>query len=240
MTGMPDPNDIAPFRASLIEGVRACRAAEIEIFAALDPAARDAPGPDGGWSAKDHLAHLSAWRGRQAAKMAALREGRPEPEMPAEGIDEVNAIFHAERADWTWQWAVGDADATTDALIAEISSASDEALADPTVLGSIMGDGPEHDLGHLGPIAERVGKGSDVRALADRTLAMLDSGGWPPRSAVVARYNLACYHALAGNLDMARSLLRQSLPEAEDLRTLAPTDDDLIALRDELPSLAAR
>ncbi len=172
MTGMPDPNDLASLRASLIEGLRACRAAEIEIFAALDPAARDAPGPDGGWSAKDHLAHLSAWRQHQATKMAALREGRPEPELPADDIDEINAIFHADRADWTWQWVVGDADATTDALIAEVSAASDEALADPTVVGSIMSDGPEHDLGHLGPIATEGGLERRVLELADLTLAL--------------------------------------------------------------------
>ena len=240
MTGMPDPNDLASLRASLIEGLRACRAAEIEIFAALDPAARDAPGPDGGWSAKDNLAHLSAWRQHQATKMAALREGRPEPELPADDLDETNAIFHADRADWTWHGVVGDADATTDALIAEVSAASDEALADPTVVGSIMSDGPEHDLAHLGPIAAEGGLEDRVLELADLTQALIDRGDWPDRSAAYARYNLACYHALGGRLDAARALLRQALPAEDELRTLAPTDDDLIALRDELPALAAR
>ena len=74
--------DRTALRASLIDGLRACRDTEREVFAALDPVARDAPGADGGWSAKDNLAHLSAWRRRQAAKMAAIREGRPEPELP--------------------------------------------------------------------------------------------------------------------------------------------------------------
>ncbi len=34
-----------------------------------------------------------------------------------------------------------------------------------------------------------------------------------------------------------RALLRRALTADESLRTFAPTDDDLIALRDELPAL---
>jgi hypothetical protein len=224
-------------RSGLIDSLRSCRDTERTIFAALGPAVRDAPGPDGGWSPKDHLAHLSAWRNRQATKMAALREGRPEPTWPAEGLDETNAIFYAERADWPWAQVEADADATTDALVGEVEAASDAALRDQKVLGPIMGDGPEHDLGHLGPIASSVGLEDRVLALAGMTRAMIDDGGWPDSSAAYARYNLACFHALGGRLDDARALLRQALPADESLRTLAPNDDDLIALRDELPAL---
>jgi hypothetical protein len=102
-----------------------------------------------------------------------------------------------------------------------------------------MGDGPEHDLGHLTAIAARVGLSERVLALAEVTQALIDRGGWPSRPAAFARYNLACFHALGGRLDLARVLLRQALPAEEELRALAPNDDDLIALRDEIPTLAA-
>jgi hypothetical protein len=234
---MTDTTD-ADLRPGLIESLRACRDAERAIFGALDPAIRDAPGPDGGWSAKDNLAHLSAWRQRQATRMAALRQGLPEPTLPSEEIDEVNAVFHAERAGWAWEQVTSDADATVDALVSEIAAASDAALVDQKTLGSIMGDGPEHDLGHLGAIAAGVGLSDRVRDLADRIEAMLDRGAWPDRAAAYARYNLACFRALGGDLDAARALLRQALPGQEELRTLAPSDDDLLALRDEIPALA--
>ena len=77
-----------------------------------------------------------------------------------------------------------------------------------------------------------------VRDLADRTQAMLDDGVWPDRAAAFARYNLACYAALDGDLDRARGLLRLALPGQAELLELAPKDDDLIALRDEIPALA--
>ena len=85
-----------------------------------------------------------------------------------------------------------------------------------------MGDGPEHDLGHLGPIAAGVGMSDRVRDLADRTQAMLDSGVWPDRAAAYARYNLACFRALAGDLDGARALLRLALPGQEELPDARP------------------
>ena len=232
-----EANAASELRSGLIETLRTCRVIEREVFCALDPADRDVPGPDGGWSAKDNLAHLSAWRQRQATKMAAIRAGGPEPGLPGTTIDETNAIFHAERAGWTWDRVEADADATAEALIAEVAVATDDALTDQTVLGPIMGDGPEHDLGHLGAIAAGVGMSDRVLQLADLTQSMLDRGEWPARSAAFARYNLACFHALGGRLDTARALLRLALPEDEELRTLAPTDDDLFALRNEIPSL---
>ena len=229
----------ADLRTGLIDGLRAARATEAAIFDAVDPADRERPGADGGWSAKDILAHLSAWRQRETDVLAARRKGEPEPQWPGDGIDEVNANIHALRADWPWASVTADAEATATALIAEVTAASDETLAEPNVAGSILGDGLEHDLGHLGTVAATDGRASDVLALADTSLAILDRGGWPDRPAAVARYNLACYHALAGNLDVARSLLRQVLPAHEDLRTLAATDDDLLAVRDEIPTLGA-
>ncbi len=134
---------------------------------------------------------------------------------------------------------LADADATTDELVAEIQAASDETLGLPRISGTIMGNGSEHTLTHLTPIAAGAGLESRTLELADAITAIIDRGGWPSRAAAYARYNLACFHALSGNLDVARALLRQALPEQEELRGFAPTDDDLIALRDEIPALAA-
>ncbi len=225
-------------RAGLVDGLRAARDAERDVLAALDPADRDAPASDGGWSAKDVQTHLAAWRHQQVERMRAIREGRDEPPNAPE-TDEVNATIHAERADWPWPQVFRDAESSAGDLIEEVEAASDETIALDRISGSIMGNGPEHSLTHLGPLAARAGQASRVLELADTITGLLDrDGGWPSRPAAYARYNLACFHALAGNLDVARSLLRQALPEREELRAFAPEDDDLIALRDEMPGLA--
>jgi hypothetical protein len=224
-------------RTGLIDTIRGARAAERDVLEALDPAVRDAPAPDGGWGPQDTQAHLSAGRGRMAERLRAIRTGTDEP--TENETDATNAIFHAERAGWTWEQVETDADATTDDLVGEIDAAADETIALPRISGLVMGNGSEHTLTHLTPIAASSGQQSRTLELADAITAIFDRGGWPSRAAAYARYNLACFHALSGNLDVARSLLRQALPEQEELQDFAPTDDDLIALRDEMPALAA-
>ena len=74
-----------------------------------------------------------------------------------------------------------------------------------------MGNGSEHTLTHLTPIAAAAGLESRTLELADDITAIIDRGGWPARAAAYARYNLACFHALSGNLDVAgRSSARHS------------------------------
>ena len=108
--------------------LRATRDAEREVFAAFDPTDRDAAAADGGWSAGDIQAHLTAWKRRTVERLVAIREGGEEPSNTLE-TDEINAIFHAERAGWPWTEVATDADATTDGLILEVESASTETLA---------------------------------------------------------------------------------------------------------------
>jgi hypothetical protein len=223
-------------RSGLIQILRASRATEAEIFAAQPAATRDAPADDGGWSAKDIQGHLSAWRRHQTERMAAIREERAE--LPEEGeTDAINAVLHAERADWPWDRVAADAAATSDALIDEVAKALSATLEEARISGSILGNGPEHVFAHLPPLAARVGLESRVLDLATKFVAILGNSNWPTRASAFARYNLACFYTQGGDLDDARALLRLALPEQEELRAFAPQDDDLIALRDEIPAL---
>jgi hypothetical protein len=224
-------------RRALVETLQAARATERTVFDAFDATDRDSPPADGEWSPKDIQAHLSAWRRHMVDRLAAIREDRPESEDGGE-TDATNAVIHAERADWPWDRVATDADATANDLIAEVEAADDATLAVDRTIGSIMGNGVEHSIIHVGSVADRVGLGSAVAELSEQVEAIVDRGGWPARSAAFARYNLACFHALAGRLDEARTLLRVALPAEKDLRDFAPEDSDLAALRDELPELA--
>jgi hypothetical protein len=232
-----DTDEMTDLRAGLIEALRATRTAEREVLAAVDPADRERPAADGGWSPKDIQAHLSAWKRRQVDRLVAYREGRDEPALAATETDDINAIFHAERADWTWAQVETDADVTSADLIAEIEVAPADTLAEGRVAGSIMGNGSEHALAHLPPVAALGGRDATVVSLAETITSIIDRGGWPTRPTAYARYNLACFYALRGEVDRARSLLKLALPAQEELRDFAPQDDDLIALRDEIPTL---
>ncbi len=233
------PVSVPDLRAGLIDTLRAARAVERAILDALDPAERDTPAADGGWSPKDIQAHLSAWRRHQADRMATQRTGVADEDIPPTETDAANAVIHAERAHWSWEQVLADTTAATELLITEVEVADDATLSEDRTIGSILGNGPEHDLTHLPPIAARVGLDDQLVDLATSVEATVARGGWPPRSAAFARYNLACYHALGGRLEEARGLLRLALPANEELRGFAPTDGDLAALRGELGELSA-
>ena len=89
----PMPRD----KAELLARIREARAALERTVDRLSEAQLTTPGA-GGWSAKDHLAHLAAWEG----KIVAVMEGRPaheglgldEAAYRGAGIDEINARLH--------------------------------------------------------------------------------------------------------------------------------------------------
>ena len=216
--------------------LRMAHAAERDVFASLEPGPRDAPAVDGGWSAKDVLAHLSAWKRYQVGRLRAIREGIEEPVIAGE-TDEVNAVIHAERAAWSWEQVLADADAVSLALIAEIEAATEATLETDRISGTIMGNGPEHTLAHLSGVAAGTRLATRVTDLAAMIALTVDGSGWPAHAAAYARYNLACYHSLGGRLDDARALLRDALAGSLELRAFAVDDLDLLALRDEIPSL---
>ena len=103
---MTDPNadPHGDIRTGLIYMLRATRDAEREVFAAFDPTDRDAVAADGGWSAGDIQAHLTAWKRRTVERLVAIREGGEEEELRtfAPGDDdlvalraEIPALYHA-------------------------------------------------------------------------------------------------------------------------------------------------
>lgn len=85
-------------RADLLQRIHTSRAALDQTIAGLSEQQLATPGPDGGWSVKDHLAHLAAWE----RKLLAIIQGQPgyvglqvDPATYEHSdIDELNAILH--------------------------------------------------------------------------------------------------------------------------------------------------
>ena len=223
--------------ASLVETLRAARATERTVFEAFDAADRDTPPADGEWSPKDIQAHLGAWRRHMTERLAAIREGRPEPEGGGE-TDATNAVIHAERADWPWDRVAADAEASATDLIAEIEAADDATLAVDRTVGSIMGNGAEHTIIHAGSVARpgraRIRRRGPVRAdrgdrrsgrlaAAVRGVRPLQPGLLPRAGRPPRRGPRAPADRVAGRGGPAR---------------FRAEDSDLVALRDEIPELA--
>jgi hypothetical protein len=228
-----------PLVESLVEQLRAMRAAERDIFGGLDPAVRDRPMRPGDWSPKDHQAHLTAWKRRQVSRIRATRLGEPYPTDDRE-TDEINAELQAMRADWPWSEVVREADEATDGLESEIRAAGSTALVESQrLVGQIYGNGPSHALTHFAWLAAE-GIGVDearVAAFVDEHEQQLLEAPLPEGDRGVGLYNLACAHSVAGRLERARPLLRTAFELRPDLAEFALEDPDLAPLRDELPTL---
>ncbi len=232
---------MSDLREALAGAVESARDAERRLFAALDPLALDrAPAP-GKWSPKDVQGHLSFWKLRQAGRLRQRREG-VEPEAPSSGdTDALNAIAHAERADWDWNAVAAEADVAHQRLVHEVRAMDPDMLAStPDMVDGILGNSATHALEHV----SRLGRQHGIRGLTDalseaaRELAM--GGSLPDREAGTLLYNLACYAALDGDLDGARRLLPDAFRRRPDLHSFALEDSDLEALRVELPGLAVQ
>lgn len=93
-------------------------------------------------------------------------------------------------------------------------------------------------MAHLSDIAQMAGGLERYNALVGEIEWIL-ARGLPPRDSGVILYNIGCHHALSGELDEARRLLRSAFAHRHDLLEPALEDSDLVALTDELPALAA-
>jgi hypothetical protein len=95
-------------------------------------------------------------------------------------------------------------------------------------------------MAHLSDIATLAGGLERYDAFAGQLEDILARGHLPPRDSGVMLYNLACHHALSGDVDRARRLLRKAFIHRRDLLQPALEDPDLVVLGGELSTLAMR
>jgi hypothetical protein len=227
---------------ALAATIRTTRSAERDLFGGLDEAVRERPIRAGDWNPKDFQAHLTAWKARQADRFAAVREGRElPPPMDEQEEDALNAELRATRIDWDWPAIVDEADAVAERLVQEIRQADAGVLrASDRLMSGTFGNGVLHALTHVRWLLE-AGVPLDrtrVAAFEGEALSVVSDPGIPDKARAVGLYDLACYHALSGSPDVARSLLRDVFRLDPELVEYGRTDDELRSIRDELDSLA--
>jgi hypothetical protein len=226
-----------PLVRDLVAMLHLTRDAERDVFGPIPDDVRSRPVRPGDWSPKDHQAHLTAWKSRQADRYAAARRG----EAPVEGSDEetdaVNAQLQRATAGWSWTDVERQADEVSARLISEIEAAGPAVLADrPGLVGSTFGNGAYHAVQHFGWLRSAgiaVDPGRTRRLVADLE-ELVERGSLPDADRGIALYNTACYAALEGEPARALALLPRAFALNPDLAELAQRDDDLASVRSEL------
>jgi tetratricopeptide (TPR) repeat protein len=206
------------------------------------------PAQPGRWTAKDNLAHLSAWRLTAAAELAAVRTGSQAPASVSEDIDESNAKVYEMTRDHPAASVLDEARRSWATLAAAVEACTEEQLLKPRIRR------PEQSAWQVIPgntyfhIAEHLGywhteRGEDAAAEAAAIWAHdLASATLPDeRQRGTADYNLGCFYAVRGRADDAIPYLRSGIELNPSLREWAKTDSDLdpIRSRPELVRLLA-
>jgi len=158
---MAHDHDTAPTTIRVLDSIRASRARLEALIAARDEAALTRPGPEG-WSFKDHLAHMTAWR----RMVMGYLDGKPQhiglgldSTVAEAGEDAINAALHDRDQDKPWPQVLAEFRQVYDELVARLASYTEADWQAPYPLTpssgrprlpNIEGNTFAHDDEHVG------------------------------------------------------------------------------------------
>jgi tetratricopeptide (TPR) repeat protein len=211
----------------------------------LVPHVDDAPPDEAGhWTAKDQLAHQTAWRQHAAAEMDAVRTGGPGPVVPDDDV--ANAEIYERTHHQPAASIRESAKSSWDQLGAAVEACSDEDLAKPRLRHTttpealwqlIPNDAYYHLAEHLVWWHRDRGDEAGAEEASKWGYEMARSTYPDDRSQGTLAYNLGCFYAVRGRAAEAIPLLRTGIELRPDLREWAKQDTDLDPIR-STPELA--
>ncbi len=226
---------MADLKPRLIQLLDMSRLFQQRLLADLSPAERSASGTWEEWSIKDELAHVIAWQLNTLARIAALMHAEPMPDF--DDNEAINRAIYQTNRDRTLADILADGHQVLADFDKIIESYSDEELDQPARFGvqqkhslaeMIIGNGFEHPVLHYSNYYLHRGDLAKAAEIQETSVAALrDMPAWYG----AARYNLACFYALSGQIDRALAELREALRLRPDLRDWSKQDADLTALR---------
>jgi tetratricopeptide (TPR) repeat protein len=205
----------------------------------LIPHVDDSPPPEPErWTAKDNLAHLSAWRLTAAAELEAIRTGSPAPASVSEDIDESNANVYEATRHQRAESMLDEARRSWATLAAAVEACSEDDLLKPRIRRPeqaawqvIPGNTFFHIAEHLGYWNTERGEDGAAEEAAIWAHDLATATFPDERQRGTADYNLGCFYAVRGRADEAIPYLRRGIELNPSLREWAKTDTDLDSIR---------
>jgi hypothetical protein len=167
----PDPRN----KEELIERILGGRVRLEKLIDSLSDEELTAPGPDGAWSVKDHLAHLTAWERLLLARLqrkagrvheiVGMDQAAFEAARKARDYDTLNAGIYRLNSDRSLTEVRADFDGTTDEVLSTLEGITWDDLQraslpdDPSSTQLLLftaGNTYEHFTEHMGWIRELV------------------------------------------------------------------------------------
>jgi hypothetical protein len=226
------------YKPKLLERLQRGHADALALVDTLGAAERNRPGTYQRWSAKDVIAHVTAWQGRLLEILAALERGDTPPDFWDE-LDELNRATYEATRERTWDDVLADFERVFETLVAHVERLDERRLTDKgyyatkggRLLWSVInGNSFAHLETHLsGYYAQHhdLARANAIQEMLAGAQAALDD---TPVARGTALYNLACHYALTGQAAPALARLREALPLNPDLVAWSRQDEDLVSL----------
>ncbi|HEX6817630.1 MAG TPA: DinB family protein [Ktedonobacterales bacterium] len=228
--------DAMELKRQLLSLIGEARAEQEAFIAELGPDERVEVGTPDNWSAKDLVAHVSAWWGRQGHRLAMVARGE-QPET-FDWSDEENAETFAVNRERTWEAVVAEAAVNNATLMAAVAALDPADLMDPSrviaMKGTalwrlVLGNGYLHPRMHLAGHLVQRGQIERATKMHEQIAEMLPR--LRPELRGMALYDLGCFYALTGRPTEALSRLDQAFRITPTLVEYSRQDHDLDALR---------
>jgi hypothetical protein len=231
-------SDGPDLRRQLAATLHEAQAAEQQLVALCEDGATDAGQP---WSAKDHVAHLAAWREHA---VAVLRSADGDGDAPAiRDIDAHNEVIFAAAREAGAGAVRRQSASTYAALISTLEAVRTGALLQRRDGGGavwtvVLGDGCGHVADHLGYWHTQHGDADAADRAAQWGYDVVERHCRFEEAVATAAYNLSCHYARSGRAAEALPLLRRAVMGRPELRRFATTDSDFDPVRSD-PGIAA-
>ena len=196
------------------------------------------PDEAGRWTAKDQLAHVTAWRRVAAAELEAVRTGVPDP-VVADGDDVENARIYEATHRLPAATVIEAAERSWDQLSSALEACSEDVLSKPRIrdrgaeawLWQVVPDNVHHLAEHLVYWQTEAGNVAGAEQAAIWAYEIATATLTDDRGRGGAEYNLGCFYAVRARLDEAMPYLLRGLELRPDLRDWAKQDSDLELIR---------
>jgi tetratricopeptide (TPR) repeat protein len=201
------------------------------------------PAKPGRWTARDNLAHLTAWRQFAATELEAVRTGMGGPDT-SEDTDEINARVYAATRDHPAAAVLAEGSRSWDALEQALERCSEEDLLkarlrrpEQPLWQVIPGNTYFHVGEHLGYFHTEQGDDAAAEEAAKWAYRLASETFTEDGQLGTADYNLGCFYAARGRAEEAMPYLRRGIELNSSLRDWAKRDTDLDPIR-SAPELA--
>lgn len=205
----------------------------------LSDAQRAAYGSPDAWSAKDHIAHNTAWVNDATRLITAASQGET-PEKSPSDVD-YNPLVFAEHQQQSWEDVQSDAASANAALVDAIEACSEADLGEsdrfpwregnPLWMEAFI-SGFQHPGEHYAQFYIESGDRPRARAVREKHLSTARRVFGGSKMFSFMLYNTACFYVNNEQPDLAIGPLGEALAILPRLREWSKKDPDLAPLRD--------